>query len=402
MHNKIIIIGTGIAAISAVKAVRETDTTSEITMYGKEAFFPYYRLKLSKNLFEKADPDKILIQQKNWYDENKINLILNTEITHVDFEKKEVSLSNGKKSTYDKLLIASGARNFIPNTSGIADIDIYSIRNIEDSWRIFETSPNKNSVLIVGGGVLGLEAAWIFNQNGKHVTVSEQSSRLMIRQLDEYSAEMLQKIIESYNVKVLKNSLIDNFEKNEKIHCCFKDGNTLDIDMVFFSTGITPNIDFLIDSEIPSNRGILIDKTMKTGIENVYAAGDVAEYEGKIAGLWNIAMTQGKIAGHNMVMPESPIYYENIISILSMNAFNTSLFSMGDIAEKDGVISICEIKETENKYTRIYINNGFLVGAIVIGDNKRSLLFKSVIEKKLPLIDVDSTTSIEELIEKIS
>ncbi len=398
MQSKIIIIGSGIAAISAIKSIRESDATSEITVYGKEAFLPYFRIKLSKNILEKIDPDKILVQQAVWYEKNRVKLVLSTEITGINPEKKEVSLSTGGKDNYTKLLIASGAKNFIPNVRGMEDIEIYSIRDIEDTWNVFDNLTNKQDALIIGGGVLGLEAAWIFSQNGKKVTISERSSGLMVRQLDEESSKMLIEIIENNNVNILLNSAVDSFKKSEKIICHFKDGDIKEFDMIFFSTGITPNIDFLKNSDIQTNRGVIVDKTMKTNLEDIYAAGDVAEMENSIAGLWSIAMVQGKIAGQNISMPDSPSYYENVIPSLSMNAFNISLFSMGRIEKTNNSNSVKEINFEEKKYTRLFFENDYLVGAIVIGDNKNSLIFKSLIEKKIPLINIDLSKSIEELI----
>jgi len=385
LNDRIIIIGGGIAGISAIKAIRETDSTTEIHMISNEKFYPYNRLRLTKGLFGNLSSEDILLQKKEWYEINKVNLHIDKEVTWIDVKEHEVILNDGDKLNFSKLLLASGAYNFTPPIEGIEKENVYTIRHLEDAWAVKEVVGAKKKPLIIGGGIQGLETAWELNQHGEEVAIAEIQSRLMPMQLDIRASQILRNIIEGYNIKVyLEMQVYKILGGNEVTGVSGENGLQISCDMVVYNAGIRPNINFLKDTPIQYNKGVIVNNKMETSVEDIYAAGDVVEFGGRTFGLWNIAIEQGKAAGYNMVGMD--MVYKNIVPVTTLNAFGISLFSMGNVDEDKCHYSLIEESEYDKSYKRIFIHDSKIVGAIVIGDTKKSPILKSAIENQT-LID---------------
>jgi nitrite reductase (NADH) large subunit len=388
LNNRIIIIGGGIAGISAIKAIREIDSEIEIHMLTNEKFYPYNRLRLTKGLFGNLSEEAILLQKKEWYETNSVNLHINKEVIGLDVEKQEVILNDESTLSFSKLLLASGAHNFIPPIEEIDKENVYTIRHIEDAWDVKNIILKKRKPLIIGGGIQGLETAWELSQHGEEIGIAELQSRLMPMQLDEKASRILQNIIESFNIKVYLETQIHKIVGENGVSGVIKEnGSQINCDMVVYNTGIRPNIKYIKDSPIRFNKGIIVNNKMQTSSQNIYAAGDVAEFENHISGLWNIAIEQGKTAGYNMIGKEE--IYKNIVPVTTLNAFKISLFSMGDVDESKCDYSLVEHGENDTSYKRIFINQDKIVGAIVIGDTKKSPVLKSAIENQTLLDEFD-------------
>ncbi len=388
LNDRIIIIGGGIAGISAIKAIRETDSTIEIHMISNEKFYPYNRLRLTKGLFGNLSSEDILLQKKEWYEINKVNLHIDKEVTWIDVKEHEVILNDGDKLNFSKLLLASGAHNFTPPIEGIEKENVYTIRHLEDAWAVKEVVGAKKKPLIIGGGIQGLETAWELNQHGEEVAIAEIQSRLMPMQLDIRASQILRNIIEGYNIKVyLEMQVYKILGGNEVTGVSGENGLQISCDMVVYNAGIRPNINFLKDTPIQYNKGVIVNNKMETSVEDIYAAGDVVEFGGRTFGLWNIAIEQGKAAGYNMVGMD--MVYKNIVPVTTLNAFGISLFSMGNVDEDKCHYSLIEESEYDKSYKRIFIHDNKIVGAIVIGDTKKSPILKSAIENQTLIDDFD-------------
>lgn len=388
MSEKIVIVGDGIAAITAIKSIRKADQESEIHLFGKEKFYPYNRVRLSKGLLSSLEEEKILLQKTKWYEENNINLSTDTEIVNVDTHNKHVILENGKKILYTKLLLANGAKNFTPPINGINKKGVYTLRELEDAWDIMDEMKKATSVLNIGGGIQGLETAWILSKLGKKVTIAEILPRLMPKQLDERASKMLERAVRSQGIDIMLNTEVQEIlGDKEASGFLTKENNEYPCNMVTYSIGIKPNIDILANSNIHTNKGVVVNDKMETNINDVYAVGDVAEYQGEIYGLWNIAIGHGKVAGSNIVGSES--IYEHIVPVTTLNAFNLSLFSMGVVDEDKATDVVVEEDVQENIYNKVFINNSKVIGAIVIGNIKYSPILKAAIEKNIDLSGID-------------
>jgi len=401
MTKKIIIIGNGIAAITAIKSIREIDLESDIYLIGGEKFYPYTRIKLSKSLFDELSDNKILIQKKEWYEQNNVKLFINTNVISINTNSLEVLLSDGSNLNYDKLLIANGASNNIPPIDGICMNGVYTLRSLDDALSIKKRLDENAQVIILGGGILGLEMAWILHQHGIKVTIVELLPTLMPRQLDLKASEILKSKIQACGIQILTNTAVNKIIGNNKVEGILIDDKVeLKCDMVIYSTGIKPNMELITNTDIEKKRGILVNNKMETNIKNIYAAGDIAEFDSQVIGLWNIAMAQGKVAGANIAGRET--VYEKITPVTILNAFGISLFSMGCIDESSPTKVLIYEDINAIGYKKIFIKDNKIVGAIVIGDARRSPLLKSAIEKGLPLNEVNlSTISVDELLDNL-
>ena len=393
MNNTIVIIGGGVAAVNAIKSIREVDETSNIYLIMNENNYPYYRIRLTKGMFDTLDINKLMLQKPEWYEQNNIHLYLGREAVAIDTDKCEVSLDNGELLGYDKLLLANGASNNIPQIEGIEKENIYSIRKLTDIEHIRSSVNDKNAILCIGGGVQNLEAAWAMRSQGKNVTIAEFQDRLMPRQLDAKASEILKKAVLDSGLQILLNTEVTKITGSKEANgAVTKDGKLIECDMVIYSVGVRPNVKLFENTSLEINRGLVVDSRMQTNIENIYAAGDVAETNGRVGGLWSIAMEQGKVAGKNISGIEAN--YIGVTPVTNMNAFNLSVFSIGDIDENNATHILREGSKEEGSYQRIFIKDNIIVGAIVIGDTKNNTLIKKFIEKKtlLPSMDYDNIT----------
>lgn len=390
MSQKLVIIGNGIAAITAIKTIREFDQESEIHLIGEERFYPYNRVRLSKGLLSTLAEDKILLQKKEWYENNNINLYLDTQVLSIDIDKQLVELSNEDFIPYTKLLIATGSHNIEPDVLGIEKAGVYTLKTLQDAWDIMDKVKDSSSSLIVGGGIQGLETGWILSQMGKEVTILHHSERLMRKLLDEKSSKILEKVIKSQGIKILFNTVVnevigqDQVEGFKTIH-----NETYQCDTIMYSIGTKPNIDFLENTSINIDGGIIVNDKMETNITDIFAAGDVVQHNDMIPGLWNIAIGQGKIAGYNMVGKD--VKYNTIIPVTTLNAFGLSLFSMGIVKEHCATHIILDDRSSDNIYNKVFINNDKVIGAIAVGSIKSSPALKSAIEKNINIQDIDYT-----------
>lgn len=401
MSNNIIIIGGGIAAVSAIKAIREVESESTIQLFQDEKFYPYNRIKLTKSLFGKLEEKDILLQKIEWYETNKVEIHLNKKIIEINVEGQEIIASDGRRFKYDKLLLATGSTNFKPTIEGIDKKNVYTIRHLEDAWDLRNIITSDAIVMNIGGGIQGLETTWELNQQGKEVYVAEIQSRLMPRQLDERASEILKHVIESFNIKILLNTEIKKIIGSDSVKGTLtNEGNIIDCSILVYSVGTRPNIDILEHTSVERNKGVIVNNRMQTNLENIYAAGDAAEFQGRVTGLWNIAIEQGKTAGYNIA--DKDTIYRDIVPVTTLNAFGISLFSMGNVDETQCDSNLIEDNLSDISYKRIFIRNNKVVGAIVIGDTKKSPILKAAIEKQTPLNSFDiNNISVEDLLNNL-
>ncbi|MEB3053707.1 NAD(P)/FAD-dependent oxidoreductase [Bacillus pseudomycoides] len=400
MGKTFVIIGSGVAAVNAAKTVRDHDKDSNIFIFGEEPSLPYNRIKLSKELYSDLHSEKVLIKKEKWYQNNDISVFTNTKVVKIDTEQQHIVTANNEKIAYYKLLICTGANNKKLQIDGINKKNVFTIRDMHDADNFKTCLEGKKSIVNIGGGVQGLETAWSIVKAGKKVAIVEVTDKLMGRQLDEKTSLLLKQKIESAGVQVYVNTTIDSILGEEVVTGIKVNGDQRIVcDSVVYSIGITPNISIVNHTPIHINRGIVVNEKMETSVESVYAAGDVAEVDGEIDGLWGRAMDQGKIAGSNMA--SIPATYKKAIPVTIFNAFDISLFSIGCIDEKQCDTTIVE-EDGKEKYTRLFIKDNKIVGVISLGGVVASIPYKSAIEKQVSLKEIDmKNMNISEIMSKV-
>lgn len=369
----VVIVGGGVAAVNVADTVSTMNKKARITIISKEKYLPYYRTRLTELIDNDIPMERMEIKKQSWYDERNIKLLLGEEVTSILSGEKAITISNGEKIKYDSLVIASGARCFIPPFENKELKNVRVIRELSETYEVIETAKKCKKAVVIGGGVLGLEAAWGIKNLGVDVTVLEVMPRVLPRQLDEKGSSMLEKLIKDSGVNILTGVEIKGFSGKESVEkVVLKNGEELDAELVIISAGICPNKEFAISSGIAVNRGIIVNEKMETSLEDVYACGDIAEFNGRIIGLWQVAMEQGKIVGAN-ICGEERIYTEQI-QPLSFEGMNTQLLSIGEIkCTADCKEVVEDYNSIRDTYKKFFLTNDILKGAILIGDISKSV-----------------------------
>lgn len=377
-----VIVGNGIAGLSASKEIRKNDPSGKITIVSSEPYLTYYRLKLSKYLSKDFEDEDILVHDESWYEDNNIEVILRKIVEEIDVEKNIIKIDDGREIKYDKLLLANGSRPFIPPIPGKYKQGVLALRTLEDLKYIKKYFEKCEDITIVGGGLLGLEAAWSIKQLGKKVNIIDHSPFVLSKQLDEEISRKLEAKLINEGFNFYLDSGAEEILGEDVANGVKLNGNRIvNTDAVLISAGVRSNLDFIRDTPIEFNRGVKVDKHMVTNIDNIYAAGDVAEVEGKVLGLWTASNEQGKIAGQNMTgnMEEyiSPKPYTKL------EIGDIKLFSAGDVKDFDRVLEYKDDKK--GIYHKLFATDENITGAILYGDISGMIKIKNAVVKNLKL-----------------
>lgn len=368
-NNLYAIIGNGAAGLNAAKAIRERDKTGGVFIISNEEYPAYNRPMLTKALVSGLDGDQIAIQDASWYEENNIVQILGKQVKTVDTKEHEILTEDGAKFKYTKLIYALGAECFVPPIPGADKPEAIAIRRLSDTRKVTELLPDTKEAVVIGGGVLGLEAAWELKKAHCKVTVLELAPRLMGRQLDEGAGEMLKSIIEAQGIAIHTGVQISAIEGEGHVTGVrLGDGTLLPAQLVILSCGVRANIGIAKEAGLDTDRAVVVDSHMLTSKEDIYACGDCAQYEGVNYAIWPQAVEQGKVAGANAA--GESLTYTTVPAALTFHGMNTALFSIGDNGgNPDLVYRTVEFKDMSRKqYEKYYFRNNRLCGVILIGD----------------------------------
>ena len=364
---KYIIIGNGVAGTTAAINIRKIDHEGEITILSDEAYPFYSRIRLMEYISGDADESSLVIYKDAWYEKNNIKLLLNTPVSEIDKNKKEVITSSEHILKYDRLLIATGGLSFIPQIPGSDKKGVFTLRTLKDAIEIKKYSEQSKRVVLIGGGVLGLEVGNSLRETGHSVFVVEFFPRLLPRQMDKEGAEILKTQMEKMGFAFFLGAKTREITGDEKVKSVIlDDGTIIDCDMVIISAGVKPNTELADKLGIKCNKGIPVNDGLETEIKDIYAAGDIAEHRGICYGIWPAAEEQGKIAGINMA-GGSAIYTgtlpSNVLKIAGIN-----LISAGDIDPDKNLEAIVQ-KDNENFiYKKLVIKDNSIAGCILYGN----------------------------------
>lgn len=359
-----LIIGNGIAGLSAAKEIRKNDKDGSILMISKEPYLTYYRPKLTDGLFKEVNAEDILVQKDKWYKEKNIQVILDGHVEKIDVENNRVVLSQGEDIIYEKLLLATGSHPFVPPIKGKIDQELLALRTLDDLYYFKNCLEKWDQVTVVGGGLLGLEAAWSLKKLGKKVKIVEFAPYLLVKQLDKEISKKLEKRLIEEGFEIYLSSTVEKVLNDGT--CLLNGGRNIKTDGILYSIGVRPNLDLVNDTGINFNRGVIVDNNLKTNIENIYAAGDVIEKDGVVLGLWTSANEQGKIAGANMAGEFLEYSWPQPFTMLKLG--DIQLFSIGEVKEYDKAY---EIKDNNGDiHYKFFTKNSKLIGGILFGDTK--------------------------------
>ncbi len=381
-NAKYLMIGNGIAALAAAREIRKTDEVGSVVMVTNESSYTYYRVKLTEYLAKEFNDDELLVSKKEWYDEKNIEVILSKIVENIDPENQKIRLDDGEEIKYEKLLIATGSRPFIPPINGKFKEGVFALRTLADLHYIQDYLGDCEEVSVIGGGLLGLEAAWSLKEMGKKVSIIEFAPYLLPRQLDKEISAKLEEGLSKLGFTIYLDSQAEEILGEGKTNGIKLNGNReIKTDAILVSSGIRPNLDLVRESEIEHDKGIKVNNNLKTNLDNIYAAGDVIEKDGMVLGLWTAANEQGKVAGANMTGGELEYNYPKLFAALQIG--DIKLFSAGVIDDFDRVYE----DKGEDIHHKIFAKEGKIVGAILFGDLKTMNNVRNAVISKVPVED---------------
>lgn len=381
-QNHYVILGNGCAGVSAAEAIRERDKTGRIVLISNEGP-AYQRPMLTKAMLSGLTPEQMAMHPVGWYEARNIVQVLNRQVTGIDSGKREIILDGGQRLRYTKLIYALGSECFVPPIPGHEKEGVVAIRRTSDVSKIQAMGTGLKRAVVIGGGVLGLEAAWELRKANCEVTVLELAPQIMSRQLDDTAAECLLKQCAKVGVRVETGVQISAITGGDQVTGVqLGTGEEIPADLVVVSCGVRANTALAKEAGIETDRAIVVRESMETNLPGVYACGDCAQFKGSNFALWPEAQAQGRVAGASAT--GDLVSYQPITPVLSFHGMETELFSLGDPGKDPNVVyKTVEIRDdTQKQLERYYFSNGHLCGVILMGDLSKMADMIAAIEEK--------------------
>ena len=372
--RQILIVGSGAAGISAAKAARARDPEARIIMFGEEGRLPYYRLRLCEYIGRDVDYDGLKINREEWFEQNRIRIEGASKVIAIDPKAGRIRTEE-KEYGYDSLVLATGSTPVMPPFAGKELHGIHTIWTLDDVAEINRDLAGAGRAAVIGGGLLGLEAAYRISEMGIGVTLIESMPRLLPRQLDEEGSEIFSGKVMSLGISVLCGKSVTGFEGDRKGHVTkvhMADGTAVEADVVIVAVGVRPNIAEFHDSGLSIGRFLDVNERMETNIEGIFAAGDVASVNGRWSGQWSVAARQGQVAGTNAAGGDAVFENADVPYILA--TMGTRVVCAGDacVSGRDGSGGAYGVVRKADKdkfsYSRLVFRDGLFAGYMLVGE----------------------------------
>lgn len=391
MTRKLAVIGNGMAGVRCVEEIyRLSPDAFEITIIGDEPHPNYNRIMLSKVLQGDTSISDITINDFSWYKERGIRLLLGEKAVRIDTGGQKIFLESGMTVPYDELILATGSSAFVPPIPGIHKSGVTAFRNIKDCETMIEASESYRRAAVIGGGLLGLEAARGLLNLGMEVHVVHNASYLMNRQLDPMSADMLKRELMLQGMRFWMEKRTEKIIGRKRAEGLqFSDGAKLVADLIVLAVGISPNVAVARNSGIVTNRAIVVDDFMRTSVPHVYAVGECAEHNETVYGLVAPLYEQGKVLAKVLAGADTAPYKGSIpYSMLKVSGVD--VFSAGDI-QGDVEVALQQYNGLKGTYKKVTVRGGRIAGAVLYGDSSEGMKLLDYLKKR---------TSAEVLLEK--
>ncbi|WP_031302832.1 nitrite reductase large subunit NirB [Pseudomonas sp. EGD-AK9] len=368
---KLVMIGNGMAGVRTLEELLKlAPDLYDITVFGAEPHPNYNRILLSPVLAGEQTFEEIVLNDLSWYAENDIKLLLGRKVVKIDRKKRLVIADDGSEAEYDRLLIATGSNPFILPIPGKDLQGVIGYRDIADTQMMMDTAKTHKHAVVIGGGLLGLEAANGLKLRGMDVTVVHLGDWLLERQLDRTAGELLQKSLEDRGLKFLLPKHTAELLDNGEGRVCavkFKDGEVIPADLVVMAAGIRPNSELAESAGIACNRGILVNDTMQTYDPRIYAIGECASHRGIAYGLVAPLFEQAKVCANHLAQLGFARYQGSVTST-KLKVTGIDLFSAGEFMGGEGTETITLSDPIGGVYKKLVIKDDVLVGACLYGD----------------------------------
>ena len=383
--HTVIIVGAGIAGVTAAAEARRNSPDVAITILSREPAPPYFRLNLTRYLAGDVTEPEMCMQTQQWFDEQRIGFLV-ADVTSVDRENRLVSIRDGLKIPYDRLVLANGAHPFIPPIPGATREGVHVLRTREDAHAIESRLNSATNVVCIGGGLLGLETAGALARHSVNVTVIEGFAWLLPRQMTPPAGKLLQQRLETQGITIRCGIKVMEIIGDESVYGVLLDtGDELPADIVIIAAGVRPNSHIARQSGLKVNNGVVVDDRMCTSDPSIFAAGDVAEHFGKLYGIWPASYAQGIVAGNNAIGGHAE--FNGVAPSNRIKVLDIDLFSIGQIQPEDASTIIHE-DQHDNTYRALFCRDGQLVGAVLYGETSIAGLLKEAVESRRQISEI--------------
>ncbi len=388
---KIVIVGNGAAAISAVEAIRKRDRDSEITILSKEAERAYTPCFLAQYVSGEIGKNKLHMRVSNFYDENQIDTLFNIAVNEVKSADNKVRLSDGSELGYDRLLLAAGSKPIVPQLPGIEGNGVFFFKTLHDADRIIFAAREAKEVVVMGAGFIGLEIAEALSKIGGKVTVVEKENRVLPRMLDGEIAGIVEKHLKDNGLNIITGRAIESIKRssiNRELEGIILDTeDSISCNILIVSVGVSPNLEMIKNASIKTNLGVTVDNRMRTNIPNIYAAGDLAEMEihgmSKVNPIHVNAVKGGEIAGCNMIGDEKrfDFHFEdmNVLTIFGLPVLSFGIQKGNRVLKRDDAKGIVKIYLGEDEQTK---------GVQLVGNVNRGGIYLSLKRRGVPVTEI--------------
>ena len=369
MKEKLVLIGNGMAGMRTVdELLKLAPDKYDITVFGAEPHGNYNRIMLSPVLAGDKTLADIIINDLQWYEDNKITLHTGVTITEIDRVHREVIADDGTKVKYDRLILATGSNPFILPIAG-SDLDgVISFRDINDVNVMIETAKTHKKAVVIGGGLLGLEAANGLLSQGMDVTVVHLGKTLMEQQLDAPAANMMREELEQKGLHFLmgyETEALLGSKRVEKLR--FKNGGEIEADLVVMAVGVRPNIELAQRSGIECDKGIVVTDTLQTYTPNIYAVGECVQHRKQTFGLVAPLFEQAKVCANHLAELGIASYISTATAT-KLKVTGINLYSAGDYIGGEGSQVMIFKDPARNVYKKLVIKDNLIVGIVLYGD----------------------------------
>ena len=418
---KYVIIGGSAGGIGAVEAIREVDPMGELTVISEEPFPQYSRPMISEYISREATLETMKYRGDQFWKKNNVQTLTGRTAVNIDFTKKQVELEGGTKVDFEKLLIATGGRPFVPRMEGGEKDGVFTFTELSSAKGLESKLEQSKSAVVIGGGLIGVSAAEALVKRGINVILVELEEHILNLILDDKASEIAEKVLSEAGVTVITGQTVQRIlgrKDNEGSvgGVVMTDGKEIPCDLVVVAIGVIPRTELIKETEVKLNRGIVVNRFMRTNIPDVYACGDVAEAHdflingNRVLPLWPLAHIGGRVAGYNMAGKKAEYAGGTVMS--SLKYFDLPIIAVGNTNPEDigNYDVLVEHQPEKIVYKKILVKDNVIVGFIFLGDiEKAGMLFHllknrvdvSEIKDKLLSEDFGIVTLPEQLRQKL-
>jgi nitrite reductase (NADH) large subunit len=385
VSEPLVIVGNGMAAARLVDELAKVALGRyAIAVIGEEPRLAYNRVLLSSVLAGETASHDIELRPAQWWRDRGVTLKYGCVATGIDVGRRELKIANEESIGFSRLVLATGSTPLRLGVPGADLAGVHTFRDSRDVDLLLTLAAQRKRVVVVGGGLLGLEAAYGLAKAGAAVTLIHLMDRLMERQLDAPAAELLKSQVERKGIRVLLNANTARIHGETRVEGVeLVDGGRIDADAVIFAAGIRPNVGLAKDAGIPVNRGIVVDDVLQTGAPGIFALGECAEHGGVCYGLVEPAYEQARVlAGH---LAERTVSYGGSVVATNLKVSGVSVFSAGDFMGAEGSEAIVLSDAKGGAYKKLVISAGRLTGAVLVGDVADALWYLELIRTREPI-----------------